>query len=608
MTPHEVELATAAAGVDLSSVSPTKHSAVRGHIAEELDLPSEQVGVIGIGETDSVRNRLVSPGLFRRPPVALTVVLVRPEHLDKVRSDLKNIAPLVRHLTTTALLVGDGEDWRIREVIDVSERGIGPAVIAHYPAARLTIIDDDGNEVTTPEDVATGWIVSHSGGSSHDDIEGVRYSFTETVPNWKQVQPGDVAVCFRTKGAGTPDAGCIFGLGRVGRRRQRPADSRHDAYFDRYLQLDDPISLADFGDPRPPNGNAIAKAPAIWLRQLLDRVGLQSLADAPVPISALSVEGIAVELDRRRLFLPPEIPRRIVSAIRGGKHVMLTGPPGTGKTTLGEAVAAAAERVALCAGGTLVTATADWTSNETVGTYRLRHDQELEFRSGQVLEAIDEDRWLVIDELNRSDIDKAIGQLFTVLSGQAVVLPFLQATDDGELLPPSVVPAGADAPPATVVHSVPKTWRLIATLNDRDKDLLFDMSEALMRRFAVIEIPIPIDDQIWNAIIAKGQSGSATIDAALKQLAKLPHRPLGPAIILDCAGHIAERIVVAQEADEVCEDHELLSEAIDLYVRPHLSTLGESKLKEVESYLAAQVLGWSTALPAPDEQQGDSTT
>jgi len=36
---------------------------------------------------------------------------------------------------------------------------------------------------------------------------------------------------------------------------------------------------------------------------------------------------------------------------------------------------------------------------------------------------------LVIDELNRADIDKAFGQLFTLLSGQSVQLPY---TVDGQ--------------------------------------------------------------------------------------------------------------------------------------------------------------------------------
>jgi len=37
---------------------------------------------------------------------------------------------------------------------------------------------------------------------------------------------------------------------------------------------------------------------------------------------------------------------------------------------------------------------------------------------------------LVIDELNRADIDKAFGQLFTVLSGQSVQLPYTKDNNE----------------------------------------------------------------------------------------------------------------------------------------------------------------------------------
>ena len=53
----------------------------------------------------------------------------------------------------------------------------------------------------------------------------------------------------------------------------------------------------------------------------------------------------------------------------------------------------------------------------------------------------------------RADIDKAIGQLFTVLSGQSVVLPFVEDTDEGELNI-SIVPDGQRVPSNTEAHGV----------------------------------------------------------------------------------------------------------------------------------------------------------
>ena len=42
----------------------------------------------------------------------------------------------------------------------------------------------------------------------------------------------------------------------------------------------------------------------------------------------------------------------------------------------------------------------------------------------QILSAIERGEWLVVDELNRTPADRVLGELFTVLSGQAVTLPF----------------------------------------------------------------------------------------------------------------------------------------------------------------------------------------
>ena len=77
----------------------------------------------------------------------------------------------------------------------------------------------------------------------------------------------------------------------------------------------------------------------------------------------------------------------------------------------------------LCTGYLPTTATTEWTTFETIGGFQPT-SEGLIFRPGMFVDAIESGRWLVIDELNRSNFDRAFGQLFTVLSGQAVVLPF----------------------------------------------------------------------------------------------------------------------------------------------------------------------------------------
>ena len=114
----------------------------------------------------------------------------------------------------------------------------------------------------------------------------------------------------------------------------------------------------------------------------------------------------------------------------------------------------------------------------------------LEFRPGQALSAIDNRQWLIIDELNRADVDKALGQLFTALSGQVVTLPFEEDVE-AALLPVSIVPPLGEAQLETSAHRIAHGWRLIATLNTRDRDLLFSLSYALLRRFAIVDVPRP---------------------------------------------------------------------------------------------------------------------
>jgi 5-methylcytosine-specific restriction protein B len=208
--------------------------------------------------------------------------------------------------------------------------------------------------------------------------------------------------------------------------------------------------------------------------------------DDTIPAPPTTPEAIEIPESADLIGIDPAVYRQIQAALRAGKqHLMFYGPPGTGKTSLARNIAAV-----LHTNWRLITGSADWTSQDVIGGYQPVGDGKIAFVPGVLLR--DFDRPLIIDELNRCDIDKVIGPLFTVLGGHATTLPY--RVDVTSPASPQYVILPQPKPSAAEHEFAPTTaWRIIATINSIDKASLYQMSYALTRRFGWIYVDAPKD-------------------------------------------------------------------------------------------------------------------
>ena len=82
------------------------------------------------------------------------------------------------------------------------------------------------------------------------------------------------------------------------------------------------------------------------------------------------------------MVLPDSVLEEAVTALRAGKH-LASGPPGTGKSTVAEALC----RAVVGNQYEVATGTADWTTFDTIGGYMPSGDG-LEFEPGIVLRCL----------------------------------------------------------------------------------------------------------------------------------------------------------------------------------------------------------------------------
>ena len=185
-----------------------------------------------------------------------------------------------------------------------------------------------------------------------------------------------------------------------------------------------------------------------------------------------------------------------VTHLKSGRNIMLYGDPGTGKTALANLLLTQICGVNEGKDGspipnyTIVTANAEWSNFEVIGGISPDDSGGYYFKDGYVSDAakrceksMQDDckpHYLVIDEFNRANIDEAFGKLFTVFEYR-----------DKQALLTAKETAGAP-------FMMPPEFRIIGTMNTQDKNTLFNVGHALMRRFAFVEIGLPQKDDEYK--------------------------------------------------------------------------------------------------------------
>jgi hypothetical protein len=372
------------------------------------------------------------------------------------------------------------------------------------------------------------------------------------------VEPGDPLAA----GAAAPEAGGAVSADAVA--EDAPAVEAGDP-------LTEGAAVPEAGEPLAPEAAVPASEPATEPLAPepeaapvepepvgVDGPGVESavVADAAPPLAAstrepsgfLDLAAVRTAAEESGLKLPDSVYANLVAALASGKHLVLSGPAGSGKTTLALAVAKAAVQAGRSAGAALTTASPEWSASDTVGRVG-----EGGFSQGHVLAAAGKKKWLLVDEIDRAQLDLAFGDLSSFLGG----LPFSLPDGSREV-------------------AAPADWRIVATRDAGWGPL--EASPALLRRFAQVDLPRPEQAGLEQAIDS-ATTGDPTAAAAVKRLLAADLPELGAGVFLDAARHAAERNALSPAPEA-----ELARECFAAYIAPHLQAEPD-RLKAIEDSL-----------------------
>lgn len=237
-------------------------------------------------------------------------------------------------------------------------------------------------------------------------------------------------------------------------------------------------------------------------------VATKHIASKAVSIPSNVLGLLKSKIKEKGLYFGKEdVLSEIVTGLVKG-NIILQGPPGTGKTTLAKLI---------CEVFNVeydeATAISDWTTYDTIGGLQPDFDGKNEILTGKngcIVESIlhccntvvknehysgeKQASWLILDELNRCEIDKVFGELFTVfgsdsLSAQRSIRLWYEKDENKKRI------------------YIPNRYRIIGAMNNIDKNFVYDISQGLSRRFTFIEI-LPPEEEYFEEEVKNAKSQS----------------------------------------------------------------------------------------------------